>query len=373
MKLRKLTFTLHRYVGVMLGLLLLVIGLSGSSLVFWKEIHHSRNLSLMQVAPQGERVTLDSILEPVRQAYPNWQLTGIFLPRQPTDTYEVRMQANKDQRIDVYVNPYTGELLGSRQWGQTLMSFVYKLHYTLLAGKIGEKIIGTCGLLLLLLCMSGLILWPGWKKLGTGFKIRWRSPARLVNYDVHKVVGLLSVVFLSLTAFSGAGLIFYTEFEGVVYWLTGTPKLPEATSTLVAGKPPIALDAVLQKADAALPGGEITYIRLPQEPDGAFQVAKKLPQEAHPNGGSSVYLDQYSGEILRVDNAQEASLANRILNALFPLHIGAYGGLGMRIFYVFLGLAPVTLSATGFVLWRHRQWDKARRQEAIRQAERQQA
>ncbi|HEY9844787.1 MAG TPA: PepSY-associated TM helix domain-containing protein, partial [Candidatus Caenarcaniphilales bacterium] len=164
MKLRKLAFTLHRYVGVMMGLLLLVIGLTGSSLVFWKEIHHARNLSLMQVVPQGERVTLDSILGPVQQAYPDWQLTSITLPRQPKGTYELGMQAKDDQRLDVYVNPYTGVLLGSRQWGHTLMSFVYKLHYTLLAGKAGEKIIGTCGLLLLLLSVTGLILWPGWKK-----------------------------------------------------------------------------------------------------------------------------------------------------------------------------------------------------------------
>lgn len=58
MKLRKLAFTLHRYIGVMLGLLLVLIGLTGSLLVFGNEIDRFLNLQLLQVTPQGQRVSI---------------------------------------------------------------------------------------------------------------------------------------------------------------------------------------------------------------------------------------------------------------------------------------------------------------------------
>jgi len=354
MKLRKSALILHRVVGVMVGLLLIVIGLTGSALVFWHEIDESLNPQLMHVVPQGDRISPDAILKPVQTSYPSLKLDSIDLPQKPDATYKVWLKSKDDKWINTYVNPYTGAILGQRQWGRTLMTFIYDIHITLLAGEVGGIVVGICGILLLLLGVTGLIVWPGWKQFAQGFKIRWKSPVQLVNYDIHKVGGILSAVFLLVIASTGAAMIFYTQFEGAVYSLTGTPKPPEPKSTLIANSPPMAVDTILQKANAALPGGEITYVSLPTEADGFFRVAKKLASEATPHGRSRVYLDQYSGEVLGVENALEAPLANRILNALFPLHIGLYGGLAMRILYLFIGLAPAVLSITGFAIW----WSK---------------
>jgi uncharacterized iron-regulated membrane protein len=149
-------------------------------------------------------------------------------------------------------------------------------------------------------------------------------------------------------------MIFHSQFEGAVYSLVGTPKPEKPKSTIIAHRSPIALDTVLQKADVALRGGEATYISLPTAPDEPFNVTKKFPHEMTPTGRSEIYLDQYTGEVLRVDDSLKAPLATKIVNALFPLHIGAYGGLVVRIIYVFIGLALAVLTMTGFVLW----WSK---------------
>lgn len=354
MKLRQLAFTLHRYIGVMLGVLLVIVSLTGSALVFWHEIDHARNPQLMEVVPQGQRKSLESIANTARSSYPNLQLSFIELPRQRETTYKMWMTSKDNQRINVYVHPYTGEVLGSRQWGRTLMTFIYDIHMNLLAGKFGEFVVGSCGILLLLLGITGLILWPGWRRVTTGFHIRWQSPLPLINYDIHKVGGVVSSGFLILIACTGAAMIFHSQFEGAVYSLLGTPKPEKPKSTIVANRSPIALDAVLQKADAALPGGETTYLTLPTAPDESFNVTKKFPDEITPSGSSEIYLDQYTGEVLRVDEPFKAPLATKIVNALFPLHIGAYGGLGMRIVHLFIGLALAVLAVTGFVLW----WSK---------------
>lgn len=65
MKLHKLTLTLHGYVGVAIGLLLVIIGLTGSSIVFYEEFDRALNPQLMQVTPQAKPVSIDAVLESV--------------------------------------------------------------------------------------------------------------------------------------------------------------------------------------------------------------------------------------------------------------------------------------------------------------------
>ncbi|MEH2286250.1 PepSY-associated TM helix domain-containing protein [Nostoc sp.] len=84
------------------------------------------------------------------------------------------------------------------------------------------------------------------------------------------------------------------------------------------------------------------------------QIRYKFPQEIEDDGNSDVYLNQYSGKVLRVDNALKPSLGDRILNSFTPLHFGTFGGLPTRILYVFVGLAPLILFITGFVMWQYR-------------------
>ncbi|MBW4678517.1 MAG: PepSY domain-containing protein [Microcoleus vaginatus WJT46-NPBG5] len=369
MKLHSIALSLHRYLGILVGLILVLIGLTGSFLVFHKEIDRFLNPHLSHVIPQGQRIPVQTALDIVRSAYPDLTLSYIDLPQKIDSVYKVAMSSKNDESLFFYLNPYTGDILGSQQWGRTLTTFIYDLHYTLLAGESGMKVVGICGILLLLLTLTGIILWPGWKKLIPGFKIRWNSPSRLINYDLHKVSGILSAIFLIIIAFTGTAIIFHTEFENTVYSITQTPHPPELTSKVVKNKPVMPIDAILKKADAALPGAKTTFVSLPSQPEKIIQVRKKFPQEITPNGDTRIYLDQYSGKVLRVENALKAPLANRIINLQFPLHIGSYGGIVTRIIHVLIGLSPALLFLTGLVLWRQRQWAKARREEAIRRSQ----
>ena len=55
---------------------------------------------------------------------------------------------------------------------------------------------------MLILSLTGLVLWPGWRKLVTGFKIKWQAHIKRVNFDIHKVVGVVAVVFLAMISFT---------------------------------------------------------------------------------------------------------------------------------------------------------------------------
>ncbi|MDP1999409.1 MAG: PepSY domain-containing protein, partial [Rhodoferax sp.] len=66
---------------------------------------------------------------------------------------------------------------------------------------------------------------------------------------------------------------------------------------------------------------------------------------------SYVYVDQYSGQIVGMQNRQHFGTANQINNWLHPLHDASIGGLGLRLAVAFAGLVPMALFITGWMRW----------------------
>jgi uncharacterized iron-regulated membrane protein len=363
---RHWVFTLHRYLGLAVGLLLIIIGITGSVLVFQNEINHSLvERQFGQVISQAQPLPIGTILDTVKAAFthqPKLKLLGINTLPDSHTPYRVLLKSPADQLTEVFVNPSTGTIMGSRLWNHTLIGFTFKLHYQLLAGDIGQTIVGIAALLLFMLCITGIALWSGWRKLISGFKIKWNAHSKRVSFDIHKVTGIVVAVFLSLIAFTGFCWNFYDQAEPLIYVATLTPIPPTPRSKPVAGQAPLPLTEILQKADAALPGAATTFIRLPQKPDGVVLVGKKLPQEHSDHYGESrIRLDQYTGEVVQLINGMELSRADRVLASFAPLHYGTFWGLPTRILYVFVGLAPLILFTTGAVMW----WYRKRESRAV--------
>ncbi|NJP11072.1 MAG: PepSY domain-containing protein [Leptolyngbyaceae cyanobacterium RU_5_1] len=128
MKPRRLALALHGYIGVIAGILLVVIGLTGSLLVFSEELDPLLNPQLVQVVAQGEPISPQQVVEIAQAAQPNLKLHRITLPRSPNQSYTVMMASPQDDYTDVYVNPYDGTVLGSRPWKQTVVGWLMFLH-----------------------------------------------------------------------------------------------------------------------------------------------------------------------------------------------------------------------------------------------------
>ncbi|MGI2908683.1 PepSY-associated TM helix domain-containing protein [Tolypothrix sp. VBCCA 56010] len=362
---RNVAFTLHRYLGLVVGLILIIVGLTGSLLVFQEEIDHFLvHLQFGQVIPQGQRLSIESIVGVVQKAYDNsgLQLGGMRLPLEANEPIIASLKTPADQWINVFINPYTGVIMGEREWDQTIIGITFKLHYQLLAGQPGQVIVGIAALFLLILCITGIILWPGWRRLIAGFKIKWKAHIKRTNFDIHKLVGIIAAVFLAMIAFTGFCWNFYEQTEPVIYAATLTPKPPEPKSQPVPGKS-IILGEVLKVADNTLPGAVTTHINFPTTPDGVLTVYKKFP-EATENYSSRVYIDQFSGKVLQVRDSRSLRLGDTVLDSFVPMHYGTFGGLPTRILYVFVGLTPLILFVTGLIMWLYR-WRKNKKSKAI--------
>ncbi|WP_298908677.1 PepSY domain-containing protein [uncultured Nostoc sp.] len=85
---------------------------------------------------------------------------------------------------------------------------------------------------------------------------------------------------------------------------------PEVFSQPIPTQFPLKLSEQLQTAQAQLPGAELRSVYFPEKPDSALMIRYKFPQEIGDYGTSYVYLDQYSGKVLRVDNALKPLLGD---------------------------------------------------------------
>ena len=357
---RKAIFGLHRYIGLAVGLIAIIIGLTGSLLVFQSEISDfQRHNQIGTITPKGEMLPIEVVLNTVKKNYtnqPDAKLNRIYVPTKPDEPFDVIYVIKENDWIDNYVHPYTGAILGNSLNPNSIDRFykvIYALHYSLLAGDIGYKIVGIVGLLVCILTITGIFLWPGWRNLLTGFKIKLDAHRKRVNFDIHKVAGVIAAVFLFFTFFTGFCWNFGEFSESLIRAITFSVK-QEPVSQYISGQSPLKLTEQLQTAQAQLPDAELRSVYFPQKPDSALMIRYKFPQEKEDGGNSYIYLDQYSGKVLQVDNALKPLLGDRILNSFNPLHYGTFGGLPTRILYVFVGLAPLILFITGFVMWQYR-------------------
>lgn len=358
---RKLIFKVHLWVGLSIGLLLVVAGLTGSVLVFDDEIDAALNPALLRVAPAAEQVSLESVVASVTAAYPEHPISYIRMPRSPGETYEVTTVGAEP--LEIFVDPYRGTLLGARGITEGFINTLFDLHVHLLSGETGERVMGVVGLLTLLLVLTGLVVWwRGMRRWWEGFTVRWRVSWKRLNFDLHRAGGIWSAVFLAVTAATGAGLIFHDSFLAAANRVTASPEVPAPPAVLPRpGERWLPVDSLLREADRALPGGVITYVAFPAAPEAPLSVRKYFDAALHPNGRSFVYLDPWSGEALAVERALTAPAGMKALNLLYPLHIGSFGGLAVRVVYALLGLSPLILFVTGIVMWWNRTQTPRRR------------
>ncbi|WP_050025412.1 PepSY domain-containing protein [Verrucomicrobium sp. BvORR034] len=219
---RKQIWRLHSWLGLLAGLGLLVIGLTGSILVFSSEIDAVLNPALVRVKPAGSRMSFDSLKARVLEQLPGWEINRWYLSSNPEAADTVRVSA-RDHAADLptFVNPYTGQVLGKRDWGQGLVGWLLELHYSFHAGAWGVVVVGACAALLLASSLTGIYLYRDfWRHF---LRLRWKASMRLFCSDLHKAIGITSLAFNLILGLTGA----WWNLQSVPYlWKPEPPAAP---------------------------------------------------------------------------------------------------------------------------------------------------
>ncbi|HWQ55512.1 MAG TPA: PepSY-associated TM helix domain-containing protein [Bryobacteraceae bacterium] len=347
---REIIRRVHGYVGLAAGLLLCLTGLTGSLLVFSAELDRAANPHLWRVPERRERASLQSVLDEVKRRLPPYVPETVRMPVEPGEAYEITLNSPDHRRV--YVDPYTGHILGWRSATSYFRGWVFELHRRLLAGHHGENLTGAGGIALAVLCVTGLVLVSWSCGIANTILICWRARAAASVFHWHVATGIAGSVLLIPIALTGAALIFHAGLDRVAVATTGSSlrvspppySRPPGTSAVTAP-----VDAILETANHALPGGLITFISMPPGA-GYVVVRKRLPGEMHPNGRSMVYVDAAALRVVIVEDARRAPWPRRAFNLAYPLHIGQYLGWFGRAMQMAAGFLPTILFVTGWIL-----------------------
>jgi uncharacterized iron-regulated membrane protein len=339
---RKLLLKLHLWAGLAVSLPLIVVAATGAYLVYAEDIERALDRQLFFVAPGGTPLAAQALLERMQAAHPGERVAGCS-PAQGPDRSFMCYTAN---RIYVYLDPYSGRLLGEQHLEGGLRRTVNLVHRQLLAGDVGHAIVVASTAASIFLILTGLVLWWKYKI----FSLKRRGGFWRVNFDLHSVLGLYSaVVFLSL-AVTGIVIGYGRVVYPAILRLSGAPPPTQVRSTPVQ-RPGPSLDAVIAAAERTLPGARVTHVGLPNGPTGVFTAFARFPEDRAALGRSRVQVDRYSGEILRVINTRTANWGQALVDATSSIHFGDVLGAPTRLRAFVVGLLVPVQVVAGVLIW----------------------
>jgi uncharacterized iron-regulated membrane protein len=374
---RRWLFQIHLWLGLILGPIIGIVGLTGAIIVFRYELNRVTTPGTAYVEPGETPLTIDEIVTRVHKARPGdtlrqagWGEVG------PGNAWNFRSQSPDGHRIHTYVNQYTGAITGMDDYQGKWMQWFFDLHAQLLAGDTGEFINGFIGLTAVLLSVTGLVIWwPGLAHWTFGFRYLRGASWKRQNYDLHKVVGFYSSAALAVVSFTGAYFAFPDLYNRGAELLTGTKVTvgaPKADTDWRSRQ--VSLEAFIKAAEQAQPGARAISFAFPQKAGDPVTVRTKEEKDWHRIGLNYVYLEPADARIIRSDRFSDVTLGTKAILFVYPLHFGRFGGrlspsafYGVMLVYVILGLAPFALMVTGLLMYWNRSLSKKWRRARARQ------
>lgn len=347
-------FNIHLYCGLALGIVITIVGLTGSLIVYKPETERLISQDKAVIQPLSATVSAQQLYRTVHAVRPTHRIDRLYTWGGPNAAWMFRTISPDGRRQYVYMDQYRGDVLGEYIMDGSALQWVYELHDNLLFGKPGLVANGWGALLLTVLCLTGLVVWwPGVRRVITGFHFHTRAGWKTQNYDIHKILGFFALAPLAVIAISGAYYAFPETYRKIAAQLTGTVSYFEPPHSHPTGAA-APLDKVFAAAIQTIPDAELTILTFPTGRDGSFTVRKKLPDDWSRLGNQYLYIDQYSGDVLRVDLLAHLPAGARLVNAMAPLHYGSFGGHWTRILWILMGPVPGVLAISGFLMWWNR-------------------
>ncbi len=328
MKLRRTLLWLHRWAGVLAGLVILVIAVTGGALVFENTIQHWLRPELypQQATAKADHIPISTVLA----NHPRVQ--GVRLPRHEKDALVLFAGPQA-----FHIDPKDGALLGTRPrmggWEQTML----KLHVNLLQGPTGGTVVVVATCITLGLALTGLWLW--WPLRIFGF--RKGANFRRFNLDLHSIAGLYSSVFLLIIGTTGLTL----------RYMHGEHPHPPQVAFVPPNQSLLNVDEAIRLAEAALPGARAASVEMPPPQRPVFRIQLAFPEDGSPAGRSVAFISRLDGRVLDLHSSREGTLMEKYQMAQLSIHIGSIGGTTTRWLAFLTCVALVLQILSGYALW----------------------
>ena len=375
---------MHLTAGLVAGSVILIMSVTGTLLTFQQSVLKIVERSQRYVdppSPGAPRLDVDALLARVRSAVPDAEPTTVTLDSDPRVTAAVAL----GQRGTVFVNPYTGDVLGSgsaraRAFYRSVTSWHRYLSVEGENRATARAITGACNAAFLVLALSGIYLWwPKqwtWRHVSAVTLFRSGLSGKARDFNWHNVIGFWCAPILVILTASGM-VISYTWASNLVYTVTGSPRpapapgrgggpggetaggrggrggeparaeLPrrggeagggqparsERTATDLAPRPPqeeaakATLASLVARAEQQVPTWRTMIVRLPQRPGGPVAFSMSDLEHWNTFARSTLTLDGRTGAAIRWEPYAATSRGQKLRGWMRFAHTGELGGL----------------------------------------------
>ena len=379
----------HFYAGLLVAPVMIILAVTGIIYLFKPQLDPLLYPHLMRVQAQAQPLPADALLAQAREAYPHASIDQ-YLPPATADSSAQFILAQEGRTLSLFLDPYSGALLGTQDAFYNLQAMARALHGELMIGKVGDAIVELAAGWGLVLVISGLYLW--WPRGKGGGGVLWprlTSRGRLLWRDLHAVVGFwgsLGLLFMLLTGMTWTGIWGkqYAELwnrfptgmfsevplsdvkarslnqaeRQTVPWAVETMPMPMSGGAHAEhmghgapasgpAAPQVSLQAVVDTAERAgvHPGYSVTF---PKTDTGVYTVAVFADD---PRNDATLHIDQYTGRVLADVRYAHYGLVARATELSVMLHEGRMFGLVNQLVVLLICLMVLLGSVSGLVIW----------------------
>jgi len=355
MSIRAWTWT-HKWSSLVCTLFMLLLCLTGLPLIFHEEIEHLSGVVEAQPMPEGTpNASLDRVAQAALARRPGEVIRYMFWEQDehPDITYvsmASSIDAPPEENHAVIVDSRTARVLDEPKTDEGFMYVMLKLHTDMFAGLPGMLFLGLMGLLKVVAIVSGVVLYyPFMRRLKFG-ALRTQRSARVKWLDWHNLLGIVTVVWLTVVGLTGT----INTLNRIVLGLWQMDQMAEMTAPY-KGLPPVThpahLEDSIRAARAAVPDMEVRLVAFPgtmfSSPHhytfflrGSTPVTARLLKPALVDAGTGKLTD-----------SRDMPWYVKTLFLSQPLHFGDYGGLPLKVIWALLDIAAIVILGSGLYLW----------------------
>jgi uncharacterized iron-regulated membrane protein len=342
----RIWFWAHALVGVTAGLMLFIIAWSGASAVFSREIDWALTPAV-RADGAGVVTSWENIRASVVRAFPGSTVHSISAPWAPGFAADVVIDTPAQDSVHVYVHPRTARVQGWTSFFN-VQRFFRSFHMELFWGvqRWGYYLVGAVSLVLLASAITALTFYQRWWR--GFFKLELKRGLRVALSDVHKLLGVWSLLFIVIIVVTGFWYLL-KRMDGVFFALPHGEQYQEAILDKASGAA-LSLDALVARAHQGYPALDIRTIYPPLKSSQLVRMEGLSGALLASENASQIGLSTRDGRVLFTTRPDALPPYFRWVESVDMLHTGRWGGLAARVAWFVFGVALASMGLTGAFL-----------------------
>jgi uncharacterized iron-regulated membrane protein len=371
MNYKKSILWLHKVLGLITGVVVFIVAITGCCWAFKDEIE-SLYTDYKIVEKQDKPILTPTEVKNIGASiFPNNTIHGSLFSNKNEAIEVIFYDAEPEFYQSVFLNPYTGNIIHIEDHLSGFFAFVLKGHMRLWLPKdIGEQVVGASILVFIVIIISGFILWIPKKRknLKQRLQFMWKPTTRWKrkNFDLHAIVGFYICSLALILAFTGT-IMSYAWLQYAVYKSVGGDKvaafiIPENISgEFKQDGDTVPMDFLVAKLQKELPHAQNIELHYPESETSSIYIEISNTDGIYYDSDFR-FFDQNTLEEIETPGIygsyKDAKVADKILRMNYDIHVGAIGGLPGKIIAFLVSLLTATLPVTGVLLWYGRKYKK---------------